>query len=127
MREKFVCPRRIVRDLQEDEWRDGATRWTGKSGFEVWPDGFMKPHTCSYCGGIHPDDAIELLIDGWEFEQTEKPWKFYMHPPGGEAYPVPAVKVYLMHWTREQVARVQDVVRTRRVFIEAASMTLSKE
>lgn len=84
------------------------------------------PRTCSFCGSIHPDDAIALLKDGWEVE-TAKPYKRYLNPPGMRTrheqvcrqieskgtfdnatlpsfwHPTPPVKLYTMHMTQAQV------------------------
>jgi hypothetical protein len=102
-----------------DVWRPGSQRWNDEA-FVSWPYGVEKPRTCSHCGGVHPDDAIALLADGWSVELTDKGYKFYMHPPESFAV-VPPVKMYLMHWTREQVARADDIVRGRREFMAHAS------
>lgn len=119
--EKFVCPRRMGLEVVDavlsgfDNWRDGSHRWNDEP-FIAWPDGVEKPRTCSHCGGINPDDAIALLIDGWSVELTDKGYKFYMHPPERVAV-VPPVKMYLMHWTHAQVARADEIVRGRREFM----------
>jgi hypothetical protein len=109
--------RENVHAWQTDRWdsaRDGAT---------VWPDGHDKPRTCSYCGGVHPDDAIALIRAGWEVEATTKGYKRYLHPPGYGAdteavlaalragalppqravsSPVPPVKLYTYHFDKPQ-------------------------
>jgi hypothetical protein len=78
------------------------------------------PRTCSFCGSIHPDDAVRLLRDGWGVEGTGKAYKRYLNPPGYEEYmsewrkqldvplherkridwwsPVPPVKLYAEHF-----------------------------
>lgn len=77
---------------------------------DQWPRAFgIPPRTCSFCGGIHPRDAINLVQCGWIPAQTDKPSKFYLHHPGWGTVrsahhdPVPCVKVYLRHFTQEQV------------------------
>ena len=98
----------------------GGTYWK-------WP---WAPRTCSFCGGVHPDDAIRLLEEGWEVERTDKSYKRYLHPPGYYARlanitdsirtfrngvgkepvvtfrsPVPPVKLYVNHFDERQIAR----------------------
>lgn len=92
-------------------------------GGTKWPSGEPKPRTCSYCGGVHPDDAILLLARGWDVEATDKSYKRYLHPPGYRAAmdrmreqftfeipavefpesPVPPVKVYTYHFEQAQI------------------------
>lgn len=119
--DKFVCPRRIDHDEGDmpDEWHPGLHRWNGEA-FVMWPDGVTKPRTCSHCGGVNPDDAIALLADGWSVELTDKGYKFYMHPPEAVQV-VPPVKMYLMHFTRAQADRADEIVRGRREFMSHAS------
>jgi hypothetical protein len=96
---------------------------TGSIGEVLWPGPHPQPRSCSYCGGIHPDDAVTLVRAGWESEDTTKSYKRYLQPPGYRAYmnrlldagydvahvekgtssPVPPVKLYTMHFAREQV------------------------
>jgi hypothetical protein len=93
----------------------GGTRWPGGP----------RPRTCSYCGSAHPDDAIRMVLAGWDVEATTKSYKRYLHPPGwaearrrwhvavragvdpvesfgGPASPVPPVKVYVTHFNDTQ-------------------------
>jgi hypothetical protein len=117
--EQFLCPRRAGYVADEfDTWRTGSERWDSGDWIQ-WPESFVKPRTCSHCGGVHPDDAIELLTEGWSLEMTDKGYKFYMHPPERHSV-VPPVKLYLMHWTHEQVARADEIVRARRQFMTDA-------
>jgi len=59
--------------VDHDEWRDN--RW---SEFP-WS---WTPRACSFCGGLHPEDALRLVAEGWEDEMTDKRYKGYLHPPG---------------------------------------------
>lgn len=120
----------------KDCWE--TDRWDGRSDSEYWPIGFDKPRTCSYCGGAHPEDAIKLMEQGWEVEATTKSYKRYMQPPGfagwfaqmleqidpkqpmskqlegyGVKSPVPPVKLYIEHFTDEQIDRFNQLIRTR--------------
>lgn len=36
---------------------------------------------CTHCGGLEPDEAIQLVKDGWEIEKTDKAYKFYLSGP----------------------------------------------
>ncbi|RBB38870.1 hypothetical protein DPV79_15940 [Burkholderia reimsis] len=93
----------------EDEWL--TTRWNRPD--DQWPEAASpKPRTCSYCGGVHPDDVIPLLIAGWHVEPTTKNYKFYVNDPDGHSA-VPPVKVYLQHWTQEQVQRADAILKAR--------------
>jgi hypothetical protein len=97
----------------------------------LWPG--EPPRTCSFCGGIHPDDAIKLLTEGWEVEGTGKR---YLHPPGFRARhaplidsidrgtigggtsqhswePVPPVKLYDQHFNDEQIVRFNNAALGR--------------
>jgi hypothetical protein len=89
----------------------------------------QQPRTCSFCGGIHPDDAIELIRLGWEVESTDKGYKHYLNPGGTRMRhavlmnrlrenaekpfagvpsvwsPLPPVKIYMQHFSEDQVAR----------------------
>jgi hypothetical protein len=133
-----------LRRIWVDWWRDARSRfrdWLKARGWNVergryyggtfWPGG-PKPRTCSYCGGVNPDDAVELIRNGWEVEPTTKGYKRYLHPPGYAAglramsqsfqirgdgrqavedevfrtavrSPVPPVKVYTYHFDQAQI------------------------
>ncbi|WP_141715339.1 hypothetical protein [Burkholderia ubonensis] len=113
--QRFNCPRRLITLRNPvDEWE--ANRWDGGEHV-VWPDSSPKPRTCTYCGGVHPDDVIPLLIAGWQLDRTTKAYKFYLNAPQHRSA-VPPVKIYLMHWTQEQVNRADEVLRARAAFDE---------
>ena len=144
--EPTTCPRRIrevgpwPRSEGLDHWERGlwastqaeadaevAAHPTGGIGHVLWSYGGEQPRTCSFCGGIHPDDAIALIEGGWEVEGTTKGYKRYLNPPGYAAYqeaaiaalrrrdavptegrvesPVPPVKLYVQHFDEAQIAR----------------------
>jgi hypothetical protein len=110
-------------------------RWNRHGDSDRWPDGYPYPRTCSYCGGAHPDDVVALVKAGWEVESTTKYYKRYLHPPGwrehlrrtlaviraglleGESHqsspisPVPPVKVYVMHFSQEQIDAFNAAVK----------------
>ena len=120
--EKQTCPRRMnefgswKHEEGLDQWNAG--RWAFPGRVWAWP---WQPRACSFCGGVHPDDAIRLLSEGWRVVSTDKAYKRYLEPPGGKlgmeyegrvfgagVYvspwgPVPPVKVYTMHFDGEQI------------------------
>lgn len=156
--ESQTCPRRMgemgpwKREEKLDWWETG--RWAatqeeadaevadfmsspcaGGIGNVLWCYGGEQPRTCSFCGGIHPDDAVRLLREGWEVGVTTKGYKRYLEPPGsgqqhealmdwlstgreGEApkerhpSPVPPVKVYVQHFSQEQIDAFNAALRS---------------
>jgi hypothetical protein len=104
----------------------------GGIGNVFWNYGGEQPRTCSFCGGIHPDDAIALIKAGWTVDATTKSYKRYLEPPGYRDYmerirragynveaageprvasPVPPVKLYTQHFSPEQIAAFNQVMR----------------
>lgn len=69
-----------------------------------------QPRTCSFCGGVHPDDLEHLVYElGWHFEPTDKHYKLYLEPPlGTRPLPVPPVKVYAWHTYSGQITRLLE-------------------
>ena len=86
---------------------------TGMMGHVLWDYTPEQPRTCSYCGGIHPDDAVALVKAGWRVEPTTKGYKRYLAPPEGRPHPVPPVKLYVQHFDAAQVAAFNDALRWR--------------
>lgn len=103
----------------------------GSIGNVLWCYPGEQPRTCSFCGGVHPDDAIALLRAGWTCGSTTKSYKRYLEPPGYEDWhgkvlkepfsewgktkppypsPIPPVKLYTMHFTPEQIAAFNAVL-----------------
>lgn len=105
--ETFSCPRRqwdfgIMADpLGKDWW--SADKWNARDDMWSWP---WKPRACSFCGGIHPEDAIELHQEGWLIIKTDKAYKRYLEPPTNW-YPVPPVQVYSYHFDASQMGWFQ--------------------
>lgn len=122
-KEKFMCPRRSEGGpwamVADDYWR--ADGWVEGDN---WKISFI-PRTCSFCSGIHPEDAKKLIEMGWGVEPTTKGYKRYMHPKGYREYlnatlksvkekgdlpnnksdywsPKPNVKLYVMHFDEDQ-------------------------
>ncbi len=51
----------------------------------LWPGPGPMPRTCSYCGSIHPEDAIKLVKEfKFTVARSTKGYKVYIHPPGYE-------------------------------------------
>ena len=122
-KDKFMCPRRN----EGGPWAMVADDYWRTDGWEEgdnWKISFI-PRTCSFCGGIHPEDAIRLIEMGWEVEPTTKGYKRYMHPKGYRERmnatvesvkekgkmpdyrsdywsPKPNVKLYVMHFDKDQ-------------------------
>lgn len=107
-------------------------------GGTYWPKGEPKPRTCSFCGSCHPDDALALLRRGWDVEPTDKLYKRYLHPPMHRAHrravaeamrrsgsdpvrtqiissrsPVPPVKIYVGHFTEDQIREWNRILAMR--------------
>lgn len=68
-----------------------------RHGGTTWPEAFPAPRSCSFCGGVHPGDAVDLLSLGWTVDHTGKGYKAYLNPPRGHRHPVPPVKFYTQH------------------------------
>ncbi len=130
--ETLLCPRRsegpAITD-GPDRWEPGDARWNAQ---RPWPGPGPAPRTCSFCGGVHPDDVLTLLRDhAWESHGTDKSYKKYLEPPGTRAAhqalmrtgqraadaprsPTPPAKVYLQHWTDEQMAHANTLIEARK-------------
>lgn len=92
MTELHMCPRRAenqhapIRPATEDvplaeldEWP--TDKWKG------WPAELgTPPRSCSYCGSVHPGDAVAMIRAGWEIEPTTKCYKWYINPPGSKLH-----------------------------------------
>lgn len=83
----MLCPRRkelgnasVFKLPEEDTWREDGT--------------------CSYCGSLHPDKAIELMSDGVQVTPTDKNYKMYL---GGQ-------KVYFQHFEKSHIDEFIEIV-----------------
>lgn len=151
MSEKQTCPRRMnemgpweykenldhwitdrwttdhdAAEAKRQEFRDNNPNGSISATADEWLWSWGPPRTCDFCGGIHPEDAIRLVQDGWEVGGTGKAYKRYLNPPGtrqrhnaamrsvgeGDAgfsrvpsvwTPGPPVKLYVMHFSDEQI------------------------
>ena len=127
----------------------GTKSWTDEKGKrrqekigpkrQGWKHPWL-PRACSYCGSIHPDDAIKLIEEGWEVEGSTKSYKHYLNPPGDRLRyevlvgkrsiesltpeeqtiiknywsPTPPVKLYMLHLTKDHVHRLNAAVEKAR-------------
>jgi hypothetical protein len=104
-------------------WRDRlANRLGTMQGGQRWPAGEPTPRTCSFCGGVHPADAIALLDRGWTVESTSKFYKRYLHPPGYDA----AVAQLHAHATARN-ARIARLVDTDKLSFADAARRVHRE
>lgn len=132
-----TCPRRIEDrgpwecEHNLDRWE--TDRWQRKSS--KWEEDYI-PRACSFCGGIHPQDALRLIRNGWELERTTKRYKYYLKPQGStkrhhelikamrerrepdfKAWsPIPPVKLYIWHVdeiTRRAINKELDARRDK--------------
>lgn len=96
-----------LRALNHRLWEQGRHRlrhWLpnpgqGGSRWQWW----WYPRTCTFCGGVHPEDAIALLYEGWSVDRTGKVYKRYLNPPGW--HPTPPVKLYTWHFSESDITR----------------------
>lgn len=132
--ETQTCPRRMG-EMGPWEHKENLDHWeTSRWGpyyMATWPEQFERPRSCSFCGSVHPDDAIRLLEQEWEVEATGKSYKRYLNPPGTREYrqilleqirgdkeearselvsPVPPVKLYVMHMDQRQIDRFNEII-----------------
>ncbi len=127
-----TCPRRMrepgpwSREEHLDSWR--ADRWASGR----WPQGYSQPKSCSFCGGVYPDDAISLVRKGWEVDPTDKWYKRYLQPPGYRqqvkrtlqrirgipvpdmsiTLPTPPVKLYVQHFSEDQMETFNKAIKS---------------
>lgn len=82
----------------------------GISAYLAWRWDGEQPRTCSFCGGIHPDDATALMRAGWHLGVTDKSYKRYMDPPDGAPL-TPPVKLYVQHFSAQQIDAFNAAMR----------------
>lgn len=111
-------------EAKRQEFRDQHPNGSISDTAGEWLWKWGPPRTCSFCGGVHPDDAITLVIEGWEVEITGKGYKRYLNPPGTSQKrkalsqsladgrrliapsvwsPTPPVKLYVWHFDDNQI------------------------
>ena len=62
---------------------------------------------CSYCGGLHPEDAIAFIEAGVKVVFTDKWYKCYLYPKGTKKQ----IKVYSQHFSKEQLATFKKMLK----------------
>lgn len=95
-------------------------RWTGLSRRRRpvrWPRNLQPPRSCSFCGALHPEDAIAFVRlhggRGWRVRRSTNTRRWILPYPGtGILRPRPALKVHLQHLTGEEVERFNREVRS---------------
>ena len=92
--EKFTCPRNAFGD------QFGKAHWDTVGTYRV----------CSYCGGMHPEDAITAIKTYGPriIEETTKALKKYIRVPGLKEE---VKKVYIGHFTEEQIVRYNQAIK----------------
>lgn len=91
MTQAMICPRRLesaaaAQFPEPDSWRDD--------------------NTCSYCGGLNPDEVIKLLEVGSEVTPTDKNYKMYISDNR---------KVYFQHFEDSHRGKLIDLHNARKI------------
>lgn len=129
-----------------NRWRTRPHKHPNKSYF---PAIGWIPRTCSFCGSVHPEDAVRLFTEGWEAERTDKSYKLYLHPRGfrermdgwakrtmggikgkydGVQDPSPPAKLYTHHFRgRDGLANQCDDILAKRRKQTAGTDTKAKQ
>lgn len=95
------------------EYTGGYTAHGPNSG--QWPYEMPTPRTCTFCGGVHPDDAIALIAAGFRLAGTDKGYKHYIEVPAGNPGLVPPLKLYGNHVSQAQADAINAAIRARKV------------
>lgn len=79
-------------------------------GWRDMPDG---SRTCSYCGSLHEEDAIEIMEkyaageDGYKYDPTTKNYKLYLNRPDVRNASEGGIKFYGWHVPTELKVQFQ--------------------
>jgi YHS domain-containing protein len=94
--EAQTCPRRM------NEYGP----WEHKEGLDHWENRVSYGRQCSFCGGLHPEDAIKwLAYSGTELHTTDKSYKVYLViMPEKHMF-----KVYFQHFNSDQARRWNEL------------------
>lgn len=65
-------------------WRDYDEKGY-PTGPNIWPVHYAEPRVCQGCGGVHPEDVLRMLREGWTEEMADGHDKGYLNPPGYQA------------------------------------------
>lgn len=91
---EHMCPRRG--ELGQAGGFEGPDSWNTDGG---------QGSTCTYCGSLHPDRAMEMIESGEQVTPTDKNYKAYV----GQA------KVYFQHFSVEQRRRIVTLVNEKKI------------
>jgi len=84
--------------------------WEHKELLDRWRTEDLGPHKvrkCSFCGGLHPEDALMLFkLPGIEIIPTDKSYKLYIRDPLGRQ-----AKIYNQHFSPEQAKTWNEIRR----------------
>lgn len=69
---------------------------------ETDKDSWREDNTCSFCGGLKPEIALEFVEKGNQITTTDKNYKIYINTPAKAIQ-----KVYLQHFNEEQLLTIQ--------------------
>ena len=61
--------------------------------------------TCSYCGSLHPEEALRLIEEGIEVDPTTKNYKLY----------IGRKKFYFQHFSEEQMIKFVDLYNKKKI------------
>ncbi|BCG50253.1 hypothetical protein [Ralstonia phage RP13] len=89
---KFTCGRRLNIAQDADHWREDGT--------------------CSYCGSISGEKALELIKNGATVTPTDKNYKMYINDGNGSD-----IKFYFHHFTPTQCQEFCDLMRDHKMKI----------
>jgi hypothetical protein len=84
-------------------------------GRACWRSGTRR--TCSFCGGIHPDDAIALLKSGCVLQATDNACKYFINASDDTSL-IPPVKLYGNHASPDHAKQINEILATRRTRLE---------
>lgn len=101
--------------------------WERKEGMDFWSREVNGDRTCSFCGGMHPDDFVKIMekirdgVEGYRIDQSDKSYKVYVHQPDVKNADDGAIKFYKYHIT----AIGDELERQKRLF--AVALAKSRE
>lgn len=130
----FTCPRRNNSIRLKDVWEPDIWKET-KGVATYWPEGreALRPRTCSFCHGAHPQDVFKLFEAGWEDDDHTQSLRMrgFLCVPGTRAervaedkswrphtkrisvpmrQPFPMLFFYVDHFTHDQVDTLNVIV-----------------
>lgn len=101
-----TCPRRMS-DFGPWERDENLDLWEIRDQLHK---GLVARH-CSFCGSLHPDDFMTLLIEGWQLGTTDKNYKAYLGAPEGRT----ETKFYYQHLSEDQRKQFVELYNQRKI------------